>query len=420
MKKNFTPFRYFVLVIALQFLTSDIKADNLYNFNFNSTPVLVSGTNLAVGAKYQFLNVATGTQAIVTIMSATGGATVIMIDDNSLTMPEAFSPKVRVPANSTGMVEFKIEFFTGNGNSNTPRVIDTLRATAMDIDGNNNLHEMDVLNMGGGVVSYLSNTLEINVTQAGNEFLATNVAGNEYGGVDTSAKEVMFTVSNTAISSFTYKAGATNQNSSAVTRQKGIYFKGFNYLIMPVKYLSFDAVVNGESVLLKWITAQELNHSHFEVERSFDMNSYNTAGLVLDGYTTNGSGKSYQFKDNSAQLKGRSMVYYRLKQVDIDGKVTYSKVLAVRLQAKSDVTMQVSPNPFVEDITIRFASTENATAQIRITNLAGQTMLSKQSTITKGYNNIKIESLSGLAAGMYMVQLTMNGTVINNQKLIKN
>ncbi len=420
MKTNFTPFRYFVLVIALQFLTSDIKADNLYNFNFNSTPVLVSGTNLAVGAKYQFLNVATGTQAIVTIMSATGGATVIMIDDNSLTMPEAFSPQVRIPANSTGMVEFKIEFFTGSGNSNNPRIIDTLRATAMDIDGNNNLHEMDALNMGGGVVSYLSNTLEINVAQASTEFLATNIAGNEYGGVDTSAKEVMFTVTNTAISSFTYKAGGNNQASSAVTRQKGIYFKGFNYLIMPVKYLSFDAVVNGESVLLKWITAQELNHSHFEVERSFDMNSYNTAGLVLDGFTTNGSGKSYQFKDNSAQLKGRSMVYYRLKQVDIDGKVTYSKVLAVRLQAKSDVTMQVSPNPFVEDITIRFASTENATAQIRITNLAGQTMLSKQSTITKGYNNIKIESLSGLAAGMYMVQLTMNGTVINNQKLIKN
>ncbi len=418
MKTNFTPFRYFVLVIALQFLTSDIKADNLYNFNFNSTPVLVSGTNLAVGAKYQFLNVANGTQAIVTIMSATGGATVIMIDDNSLTMPEAFSPQVRIPANSTGMVEFKIEFFTGI--SNNPRIIDTLRATAMDIDGNNNLHEMDALNMGGGVLSYLSNTLEINVTQVGTEFLATNVAGNEYSGVDTSAKEVMFTVTNTAISSFTYKAGANNQASSAVTRQKGIYFKGFNYLIMPVKYLSFDAVVNGESVLLKWITAQELNHSHFEVERSFDMNSYNTAGLVLDGFTTNGSGKSYQFKDNSAQLKGRSMVYYRLKQVDIDGKATYSKILAVRLQAKSDVAMQVSPNPFTEDVTIRFAATENGTAQMRITNLSGQTMLSKQSTITKGYNNIKIESLSALAAGMYMVQLTLNGTVINNQKLIKN
>ena len=150
------------------------------------------------------------------------------------------------------------------------------------------------------------------------------------------------------------------------------------------------------------------------------MNSYNPAGLVLDGFTTNGSGKSYQFKDNSAQLKGRSMVYYRLKQVDIDGKVTYSKILAVRLQAKSDVTMQVSPNPFTEDVTIRFTATENGTAIMRITNLAGQTMLSKQSTITKGYNNIKIESLSGLAAGMYMVQLTMNGTVINNQKLIKN
>ncbi|MBK7122301.1 MAG: T9SS type A sorting domain-containing protein [Chitinophagaceae bacterium] len=189
---------------------------------------------------------------------------------------------------------------------------------------------------------------------------------------------------------------------------------------LPVKYLSFDAVVNDKTVVLNWITAEELNHNYYEVERSFDMNDYNTLGMVLDGFIMNGTGKKYQFKDNSPELTGRSIAYYRLKQFDIDGKVTYSKVLAVRLQAKADVVMQVSPNPFTENLNVRFTSGESGTAQIRIVNSTGQTMLSKQALISKGYNNIQVEGLSGLATGMYVAQLIMNGTIIDNQRVIKN
>ena len=189
---------------------------------------------------------------------------------------------------------------------------------------------------------------------------------------------------------------------------------------LPVKYLSFDAVVNDNKVTLKWVTTQETNNRYFEVERSFDNNNFITIGLVLDGFVVNGTGKSYQFKDNSSELQGKTIVYYRLKQIDIDGKATYSKVLAVKLQAKADVVMQVSPNPFSENLTVRFNAAETGIAQIRITNFAGQTMLSKQSTISKGYNNIRVDGLSGLAAGMYTTRLILNGIVIDNQKIIKN
>ena len=422
MKRFFTTLKYTIILVIL-FNSLHLKADTnpAYPINFSSTPVLISGTHLAVGAKYRFTNVTDGTQAIVTIVSATGGATVLILDDNTLTKPEAFSPQIRIPANSIGMVEFKIEFFTGNGNSNNPKILDTLYATAMDVDGSLDFYyEKDAINLGGGTLSYSTNILEINVVQNGTEFMGTNIAGIEYPGVDTSAKQVMFTVTNNYISSFTYRAGANNISSQAISRQKGIYFKGFNYAPLPVTYLSFDAVVNNNTVLLKWLTAQEINNSHFEVERSFNMNDYNTLGLVLDGFVVNGTDKSYQFKDNSAELQGRSIVYYRLKQIDIDGKATYSKVLAVRLQSKSDMAMQVSPNPFVEQVNLRFTATENGTARIRIMNVTGQTMLNKQSTISTGYNNIQVDGLAGLATGMYVVQLVLNGIVIDNQKLIKN
>ena len=137
-------------------------------------------------------------------------------------------------------------------------------------------------------------------------------------------------------------------------------------------------------------------------------------GLVLYGIWW------WFFKDNSTELQYRSIVYYRLKQIDIDGKATISNVLAVRLQAKADAVLQVSPNPFMENLTARFNAVESGIAIIRISNAAGQIILSKQVTISKGYNNIQIEGLNGLATGMYVARLSINGAFIDNQRIIKN
>jgi hypothetical protein len=394
-----------------------------YNVNFSTAPQLISSVNgdtLGVGAKYKFANVALGTYARVTIMSATGGATVVMLDDNDLTKPEAFSPRINVPAHSTGMVEFKIEFFKTNNNN--VKVLDTLRATAMDIDGSPELHEMDALDLGAGaVLSYQSNALEIAVTQTGNLFTAINVAGIEYPAVDTTAKQVMFTLTKSLISQFTYKAGANNNFDVPVARQKGIYFKGFNYTVatvLPVKLLSFDAVSLDKSVLLNWKTSDEVNHNHFEVERSIDGNTFSKTAIVLDGIA-NGTTKNYELKDDVSLLQDKAVLYYRLKQVSKDGSFTYSNILVVRFTSVSNVLMQVSPNPFVERLTVRFNSNEKANAQINITNINGKTVAVKQSIINKGFNNVQLDGLTSLPSGVYVASLVVNGKVIDNQKIIK-
>jgi Secretion system C-terminal sorting domain len=394
-----------------------------YNVNFSTSPQLISSVNgdsLAVGAVYKFANIASGTYAKVTIMSATGGATVVMLDDNDLTKPEAFSPRINIPAYSTGMVEFKIEFFKTSNNS--VKLLDTLRATAMDIDGSPDLHEMDALDLGAGsVLSYQSNNLEIAVTQTGNLYTAVNVAGIEYTAVDTAAKQVMFTLTKSLISQFTYKAGANNNFSIPVARQKGIYFKGFNYaaaIVLPVKLLSFDAVVLDKSVLLNWKTSEEINHNYFEVERSIDGNSFSKTAIVLDGMA-NGTAKNYELKDDVSLLQEKAVLYYRLKQVSKDGSFTYSNILSVRFKNVSDVVMQVSPNPFVERLTARFNSNEKANAQISITNINGKTVVVKQSNISKGFNNVQIDGLASLPAGLYVASLVVNGKVIDSQTIVK-
>ena len=291
MKKIFTQIKSLILVALILIISLNTQVQgqsgqtNSFNVPFLSIPTLLSGSGYSVGSKYLFLDVAKNTNALVTIVSATGGATVAILDDNTLTKPKAFSPAIKVPANSNGLVEFKIEYLNANGN---PLELDSLSVTAMDIDGSGSLHEVDVLDLGvGGIVSYLSNALQTSVVQSESQVTATNIGGIEYPGVDTSAKQVMFTVSNALASSFIYKAGANNGYGYAVTRQNGIYFKGFNYAVagpLPVKYLSFTGNAVNKSVVLNWVTTQETNNNYFKIERSITGKDFASIGIALDGF----------------------------------------------------------------------------------------------------------------------------------------
>lgn len=428
MKKNFTQVKCLVLVALILIISFNTQAQgqsgqngqsNNFNVSFINIPTLVSGSGYSVGSKYLFLDVAANTNALVTILSATGGATIAILDDNTLTKPEAFSPAITIPANSNGLVEFKIEFVKANGN---PKKLDSLSVTAMDIDGSGSLHEVDVLDLGAGdAVSYLTNALQISVIQSGSQFTATNIGGIEYPGVDTSAHQVMFTVSNSSVKSFIYKAGANNGYGYAVTRQKGIYFKGFDYAVagpLPVKYLSFTGNALNQSVVLNWVTSQETNNNYFEIERSFTGKDFAYIGITLDGYE-NGTKKEYSFKDNTSLLENKEVIYYRLKQFDKDGKFSYSSILVVRLKSISKVDIQVSPNPFTERLTVRFTATENTTADVSIMNISGQSIINKKSNVSKGFNNLQIEGLSNLPSGTYFAIISVDGKIIGSQKIVK-
>ncbi|MEI8059706.1 MAG: T9SS type A sorting domain-containing protein [Ferruginibacter sp.] len=419
MKKNFT----YALLLCLVFSLANnfATAQGTFQQSFTATPTLLTGTANQVGAKYRFANVSAGTDAIVIISAINGNATISVLDNNGISAPAGFSPNITIPANKTGWVEFQISFVITNTLIN--KSVDSLYATAIDIDGASTLKEMDVINLGGGISSFVAANPEITVTQNGTAFTGLNVRGVDYPSIDTSAKVVMFTVKNSNVTTFTYRAGAVNSGSSSSTRQKSIYFKNFYYPAggsLPVKYSSFDAAAANSVVTLNWVTEQEINNDHFEVERSFDGTNFSTVAIVLDGFAT-GSQKSYKVKDNAAELATKAVAYYRLKQIDNNGRITYSNVLTVRLQSKtSDVKMQVSPNPFVENLNIQFSSTVNAKAQVQVLSVNGQKVFTQQTTITKGSNSIQVQGLSKLIPGMYIAQLIINGVIIDNQKIIKN
>lgn len=189
--------------------------------------------------------------------------------------------------------------------------------------------------------------------------------------------------------------------------------------IIPTKYITLNAATTGKVVNLSWTTAGSNTAGYFEVERSTDRQNFKTVAIVLDGFEDAQHNKRYQFRENTSEMKEKQIIYYRLKQVNLKGQVSYSVILASRNEAEAGTKMQVTPNPFSADFTIGFKVNGNANSEIRIVNIYGQTVYSKQLTVFKGFNNIQIVGLSKFVPGIYMAELVIDGNIIETKKLIK-
>ena len=99
--------------------------------------------------------------------------------------------------------------------------------------------------------------------------------------------------------------------------------------VKDVVYQSIIVTITHKSVILDWNTVSEASNGYFEVERSNNTTNFKTIALVLDGFATEGSGKKYAFKEDAAQIRNGHTVYYRLKQFDAYGNVSYSEIVKV-------------------------------------------------------------------------------------------
>jgi predicted amidohydrolase YtcJ len=164
--------------------------------------------------------------------------------------------------------------------------------------------------------------------------------------------------------------------------------------LLPVNLLSFKAHYEDNKVPLTWATVSEQNNSHFDIERSLDGHKFETIGTVKSA--ANGSTQvNYSFIDNN--LPSQNIFYYRLKQVDFDGKFTYSGVVSI---AKKNIlpSVKVFPNPADSEITFS-GLLENA--QIEVYNEIGQLVKTVQSL-----NSGSKISISDLPKGIYLAKYT--------------
>ena len=186
----------------------------------------------------------------------------------------------------------------------------------------------------------------------------------------------------------------------------------------PVKFTSFTATLltNGSS-LVKWVTQSEINNDHFEIERSDDGVHFATRGKV----TGNGSttlAHTYDFND---VLNTTSpIVYYRLRIIDNDGKYTFSKIVAIKINGSLSVDkFNVFPNPFITDIKIALTSQTDVIATFRIISFDGKELVRRNIQVQQGDNIIVMKDFGTLPNGNYILEVTTaNDKFI--RKIVKN
>lgn len=178
---------------------------------------------------------------------------------------------------------------------------------------------------------------------------------------------------------------------------------------LPVKLSSFNAELKADSkVALKWTSSMELTSFKYIVQKSNDGLNFSDIGDVP------AAGNSfvpinYAFSDNNF-VSGAS--YFRLKQVDIDGKYEYSKTVYVNNQKDAGVGLvsSITPNPFVSDVQlIGINSGELNAKNVQLFNSFGQRVNYRVS----GANAIEIDPSA--ASGIYILRVKQQ-----TFKLIKN
>ncbi|MBC7886894.1 MAG: T9SS type A sorting domain-containing protein [Ferruginibacter sp.] len=168
---------------------------------------------------------------------------------------------------------------------------------------------------------------------------------------------------------------------------------------LPVRFLSVTAQYNKTKVLVNWSTASEWNNSYFIVEYSSDGRNFSPIQRVEA--TNNAQGSQYQIS-HPDYISGKN--YYRIKQVDIDGRSAYSAIVAVIISTKGDI--KIYPNPVNSRLVIDAANLLPGKHSIRIVNTMGQVVFT-QSFTTSG--NKTIVDVNGWPAGIYWVEMTDAG-----------
>jgi len=178
---------------------------------------------------------------------------------------------------------------------------------------------------------------------------------------------------------------------------------------LPVKLLPLKVYkADGRTAILKWGTASEQNNSYFEIQRSADGISFSkTLGRVTGAGNSNTT-IDYSFTDASPEI---SWNYYRVKQVDNDGKSSLTNIARVNFSEKYSSVITY-PNPVQSILNVEYY-TENA-GRVKWVVIDGKGAIIKQAVFTaQSGRNLQQLDVTGLAAGTYILR-----TVSDNEVLI--
>ena len=185
--------------------------------------------------------------------------------------------------------------------------------------------------------------------------------------------------------------------------------------VLPVNLVSFQGNVNrNNKVTLQWRVENNETTDQFEIQRSFNGIEFKTIGMV---FTSEKKGvEDYMFYET---INSFDKVMYRLKMIDNQNDVSYSKILVFQTKlTTSNNNIKVIGNPLTDKLTFNYTANASQVVDVKIYDMSGRIMMSNKITSLEGNNLISFPLASALKASMYLVEVN-NGTEIQTAKFIK-
>ncbi len=214
------------------------------------------------------------------------------------------------------------------------------------------------------------------------------------------------------------QAGATAFNLGAGTLNYTGYTGSFSpfsiaeaNISLPVTWVSFTGKKKQNGVALQWITISEQNNDYFEVERSTDGISFARIGTVKAG-SPGTNGNVYDYTD---PVPARGRYLYRIKQVDYDGRASYSSVVTI-FYDENNAAFKIVAVPGSKQLIVTAPLLGVGKVEAMIHDGGGRLLLRKQ--IIPGQHNV-IETGFVHSKGVYFLSIIRNGELIFNDRFVQ-
>jgi hypothetical protein len=185
---------------------------------------------------------------------------------------------------------------------------------------------------------------------------------------------------------------------------------------LPVKMATFTGSLNGKTAQLNWQTAQEINSSYFELQRSKDGRNFEPiATITAKGFSSVAA--NYQCRDDLSYYSDKN-VFYRLKMIDIDGKFAYSTIVLLKFEGVEVSRMNIWPNPYVGQLNVNYIAEKDGSVQIKMSSADGKTEVQANTIVKKGQNVFTITQAQNLPKGTYILNI-LSDNKTETAKIIK-
>jgi Secretion system C-terminal sorting domain len=406
-KSRFANLRIFVF-IAFIFFSMDVSAQVMRFTDYH----LESGIANSQGAVYRFTNVCSpaNVDALVTVTEL-NNVTLVHIDGTYTGADIGFQPML---SSNSGQgdhyAKFTVVFV--NAGTNSPANIFSFASTFFSLNGNNQINKYASTTIANSTWNYANSTPAIHVSQNGNLIRGKSANFDLGQPIDTANHSNSFIVKTGIVNSFILEFGfAQDASSWSGNEPFGALFKGVASVnTVPVKLASFNALVQGSKVQLKWGTLIEENFSHFVIERSTNGKDFTEIALVF----SDGINKNYQYSD---ALPGNGIFYYRLRMVDLDQKSQNSLIRIVKtVDESAGVNIQAYPNPVVNELRVTIpASWQNKEVKYVLYTVDGTLV---RHLMNKNANQTEQFMMTGLKPGMYILKVS-SGEETTVKRIIK-